>query len=169
MKSRETRTTTEPGLGKVDGAARRTAVRERLSAGALDRQRKPSDAPASAPPIGVPPLSGAPLSARHTRAIEALPISERVPASVEAELMPHDEPPSTKPADTKALAQADRPPRERRPTTIREEASDDEVVEVRRPNSQAGDGVPRAGKTIGFRRSSVRYFQMVQCNRAFLL
>ncbi len=156
MKSRETRTTTQPGLGKVDGAARRTAVRERLSAGALDRQRKHSDAPASAPPISVPPLSGAPLSARHTRAIEAVPISERVPASVEPELMPDDEPPSTKPADTKALAQADRPPRERRPTTIREEASDDEVVEVRRPNNQAGDGVQRKLTDPSQRRAVLR-------------
>lgn len=135
MKPREKRTTTEPGLGKVDGEARRTAIRERASSEALARQSRSTEAPASGPPISAPPISGAPLSARYTRGIETVSASDvaaRAPTERPGPIEP-DEAPSTKPVDTRARAEGDRLPRARRSTTIREEASDEpgnDIVDI---------------------------------------
>jgi len=123
MKSREKRTITEPGLGKVNGDdVRLTATRERANGESLAREAATSEAPTSAPPLSAPPLS-----ARHTRAIES--ISSSRPAMVEPEV---DEAPLTKPANTRALSEPDRLERtertertEPRPTTIREEPTTD--------------------------------------------
>lgn len=134
MKSREKRTTTEPGLGKVDGEARRTAIRERTNGEALAREAPTSEAPTSAPPISSPPLS-----ARQTRALEGVSVAR--PEVVEPEL---DEPPSTKPVDTQALAEQDRMERvERRPMTIREEpTTDSRELKPAQPSSRPIEGRP---------------------------
>ena len=125
MKSREKRTTTEPGLGKVNANdVRLTATRERANGEPIARERESATSEA---PISAPPTSAPPLSARHTRAIES--ISSSRPAVVEPEI---DEAPSTKPANTRALAEPDRLERVERTerpargaTTIREEPSTD--------------------------------------------
>ena len=146
MKSREKRTTTEPGLGKVDGEARRTAIRERTNGEAPTSAPPTSEAPTSAPPISTPPLS-----ARQTRALEGVSVAR--PEVVEPEL---DEPPSTKPVDTQALAEQDRIERververvegvervERRPMTIREEpTTDSRELKPAQPSSRPIEGRP---------------------------
>ncbi len=137
MKSREKRTTTEPGLGKVDGEARRTAIRERTNGEALAREAPTSEAPTSAPPISTPPLS-----ARQTRALEGVSVAR--PEVVEPEL---DESPSTKPVDTQALAEQERVERiervEGRPMTIREEpTTDSRELKPAQPSSRPIEGRP---------------------------
>ena len=139
MKSREKRTTTEPGLGKVDGEARRTAIRERTNGEALAREAPTSEAPTSAPPISTPPLS-----ARQTRALEGVSVARPEVVELELEL---DESPSTKPVDTQALAEQERVERvervERRPMTIREEpTTDSRELKPAQPSSRPIEGRP---------------------------
>lgn len=104
MKPHEKRTSTEPGLGKVAGDARKTSVRERLGRTSISSSppdggeervdgRAPTDRPPSGPPISAPSRTPAPLSARHTRALERPVIArddEEVDTSPSREEMPFD-------------------------------------------------------------------------------